>query len=358
MVKMMVGFAIIPNLIRKRILAYEGPKASKSSTKNVLAFLLIAVVVGSILLWSVTQVILPYLNSSGFLGSSTPLPLPSNPSFNPSPNGERDEALVSYALSLINFDREAYGLENVALSDVNSGQIHAEDMLRNSFFSHWDLNGYKPYMRYSLAGGKGAVAENIAAMYSHGPDLKGALAELERLMMYEDAEWDWGHRDNILNPFHNKVSIGVAYDALNLYFVEDFEDDHINWETFTVNNYAVTMNGTFQESGYIIRDVAIYYDNATSLTIEQFNNSPYNGSYNRGTFVGLALPPNWRATGGVTITAEEWSQTGDSFQINFDISRALSTQGAGVYTLYLVANVENNATDTDTFTSYSVWYQG
>ena len=132
-------------------------------------------------------------------------------------------------------------------------------MLQNNFFSHWDTNGYKPYMRYSLAGGKGAVAENIAVMYSHTPDLEATVAELERIMMYDDAEWDWGHRDNILKPFHNKVSIGIAYDNYNLYFVEDFEDDHIMWGTFKVNNYAVTMHGTFGESGYIIKDVAIVY---------------------------------------------------------------------------------------------------
>ena len=32
-----------------------------------------------------------------------------------------------------------------------------------------------------------------------------------------------GHRDNILNSFHNRVSIGVSYDATHVYFVEDFE---------------------------------------------------------------------------------------------------------------------------------------
>jgi uncharacterized protein YkwD len=324
----------------------------------VIVFSGVAILIVGVLLWSASQGLLPYLNPSNSPNSSTPLPLPNNPSPNPSTNPTRDEALVSYALSLINSDRQSYGLENVTLSDINSGQIHAENMLQNNFFSHWDTNGYKPYMRYSLAGGKGAVAENIAVMFSHTPDLEATVAELERIMMYDDAEWDWGHRDNILKPFHNKVSIGIAYDNYNLYFVEDFEDDHIVWETFKVNNYAVTMHGTFGESGYIIKDVAIFYDNTTALSIEQLDNSPYDRSYTRGAFVGMTLPPFWESTEGITITAGTWSQTGDSFLIDFDISEAVSSHGAGVYTLWLQASTENAADEYHYFTSYSIWYQG
>jgi len=61
-----------------------------------------------------------------------------------------NQELVDYALVLINNDRQSNGKENVTLSNVNSAQIHADNMLKHSFFSHWDLNGYKPYMRYSL----------------------------------------------------------------------------------------------------------------------------------------------------------------------------------------------------------------
>jgi uncharacterized protein YkwD len=60
-------------------------------------------------------------------------------------------------------------VSNITLSSVNSAQQHAENMLTNGYFSHWDTNGYKPYVRYTLAGGQGAVNENIAARFSSTP---------------------------------------------------------------------------------------------------------------------------------------------------------------------------------------------
>ena len=35
----------------------------------------------------------------------------------------------------------------------NAAQLHAESSLQNCISSHWGLDGLKPYMRYSLAGG-------------------------------------------------------------------------------------------------------------------------------------------------------------------------------------------------------------
>ena len=67
-----------------------------------------------------------------------------------------------YVLSLINKDRNQYGLGNVTLSSTSSGQQHTQSMLNYHYFSHWDIYGLKPYMRYTLLGGLGAVSENIA----------------------------------------------------------------------------------------------------------------------------------------------------------------------------------------------------
>lgn len=109
-----------------------------------------------------------------------------------------------------------YGLSNVSLSSIKSAQGHAEDMLKHHYLSHWDTSGYKPYMRYTLAEGKGFIAENVACHLGNYPiNPKEILKQLESNMMYKDWMWDWGHRDNILDPFHNKVSIGIAYDEFN-----------------------------------------------------------------------------------------------------------------------------------------------
>ena len=70
--------------------------------------------------------------------------------------------LSDFALASINKDRSDFGIGPVTLSSIPSGQQHADSMLYSGYFSHWDTQGYKPYMRFVLLGGKGAVAEIFA----------------------------------------------------------------------------------------------------------------------------------------------------------------------------------------------------
>src|SRR6267143_4336441 len=70
--------------------------------------------------------------------------------------------LANLTLGVINKDRAAAGLSPVVLSSVPSGQQHADSMAFYGYFSHWDDQGYKPYMRYTLLGGTGGVTENVA----------------------------------------------------------------------------------------------------------------------------------------------------------------------------------------------------
>lgn len=293
--------------------------------------------------------------------SPTLAPTPSSTSPIPIilPGGYSRQELVDYALGLINSDRQANGLENVSLSNVGSAQSHADEMLLNNYFSHWDLNGYKPHMRYTLAGGAGAVDENIAWNYnSLTIDAKKAINRMEFDMMNNDAGSNWGHRYNILTPFHNKVAIGVAVDGNNVYFVEDFENDYVSWTTFTATGGNVNMAGTIQKSGLTIQQVVIFYDNPTSLTTQQLANAPYNGPYDSGTFVGMAFPRGRQSQEGITIAASTWSQKGQNFQINFDLTQAFKANGNGVYTLFLQTNLANTSTQENSLTSYSVWYSG
>ena len=258
---------------------------------------------------------------------------------------------MNYALTLINNDRKSNGLENVTLSDVNSAQIHADNILEHSFLSHWDLNGYKPYMRYTLAGGEHAVSENCAWMYSSGViDPKEALEDLQWNMMNDDAEFAWGHRKNILDSFHNKVSIGVSYNNTAVCLVQDFEGDYVSWDTLTVSNNEVTMKGTMTKQNSTIQQVAIHYDNPVPLTVEQLMNPPFNGGYSMGTFVGMVLPSGWASTAGITVTAQVWTQDDQNFDIRFNLSAAFDSYGEGVYTLLLW-------TEDNHLTTFSVWHQ-
>lgn len=329
---------------------------NKSHKKAILAAVVIVVVVGAVLFVSVNSGLLN-LNPS----SSNPTGTPNTPTQQPSSTSTQptqtanppDSSLVNYALDLINTDRQANGLGNVSLSSVNSAQVHADDMLKNSYFSHWDLNGYKPPVRYTLAGGKGAVAENMAWRGVTGlfasVDVKSSLKDLEHSMMYDDASSDWAHRDNILTASHNKVSIGIASDSKNVYLVQDFEDDYIAWSQLDYTGGVVTMQGTVGRAG-TIQQVAIFYDNASSLTTSQLGQAPYNGGYNPGTLVGLVLPSGYVSQEGITITASTWSLNGASFDISFTMKQATDAYSSGVYTLYL----ETGSSTSDSLTTYSI----
>ncbi len=173
--------------------------------------------------------------------------------------------------------------------------------------------------------------------------------------MYNDAESDWGHRDNILDAFHNKVSIGIAYDDHNVYYVQDFEDDYIEWSTFMEikNNVEAELSGNFRNSQLSARSVQIFYDVLpANLTVEQLKSSRYSGSYSQGTFLGMALPPGYESAEGITITAETWIQTGSHFQIRFNLSEAFDVKGEGVYTLCL----QSDSDLYEILTTYSIWY--
>jgi uncharacterized protein YkwD len=335
-------------------------KRKQFSLKKLVALTAIAVIAVAII-WSAYPALIQLTQSPSVSPSpSTASPVPSTTpphttSPDTTPSEFSHEEIVNYALSLINSDRQSMGLQNVTLSSIDSGQRHAENMLKNKFLSHWDTNGYKPYMRYTLANGKGAVSENTAWLYnSGGLDPVKTIEKLEHDMMYNDASSNWGHRDNILNAFHNKVSIGIAYDRNNVYFVQDFEDDYVSWSTLSLSN-QVLMEGTILKAGESISQVAIYFDNPMPLTIQQLSNSPYDSSYDAGTYVGIVVSPPPSGSQylppeeGILIIANTWSEAGQNFNIRFDMSTAFAQYGKGVYTLYLWTESNNH------LTSLSVW---
>ena len=133
-------------------------------------------------------------------------------------------------LRLINEERRSAGLAPIALGDNTAAQTHAENMLKACSSSHWGLDGLKPYMRYALAGGIQYEAENLSGFdYCLGP-------EYERVYLLDDyvSEDMKGfmsspsHRDNILDPHHAAVSLGIASNGLNTHIVQHFEYGYIS----------------------------------------------------------------------------------------------------------------------------------
>jgi len=287
--------------------------------------------------------------------------------------------LANYTLGLINEERASFGQGPVALSSVPSGQQHADSMAYYGYFSHWDNQGYKPYMRYTLLGGMGGVTENIALNYCSTPSpgtaqpasapcsvqtVENAINASEWGMMNNDTVCCGnGHRTNILEPLHNRVSLGIAYNSTAVYLVEDFEDSYISSGSLQLFAGVVSLNGSIAQvdPGWLKTtlgaEITVYYDpTPSSISLSALAPSPscgqfselnesascqYQGAYNPGTEVSTVFAPcpaqetcSAGSAGNFTY-AETWHLKSSNFGIVFSISGLESAHGNGVYTFYL-----------------------
>ena len=256
---------------------------------------------------------------------------------------------IAYVLALINKDRSQYGLANVSISNITSGQQHANSMLTQDYFSHWDLYGMKPYMRYTLLGGRGSVDENVAYRYqSNGANVLTSLQTMEYGMMYNDSVCcNNGHRDNILDPNHNQVSIGVAYNKTTVYLVEDFIDNYIGWlyNTPSYSNGDTVLKGSIQR-GYAISTIDVVYDqpviNMTSATVPR---TPYGFGNNVACIGHTAGLVRYYCTQVATVNASVYTVQGQNFDIEFNLANIVKHYGAGEYSLLVFLN--NTSTGTN-----------
>lgn len=263
--------------------------------------------------------------------------------------------LVNFTLQLINSDRASAGLSPVSLSTIPSGQQHSDSMAYFGYFSHWDVQGYKPYMRYTLLGGTSAVAENIGLDYctTSPPDttsvvlstcsvqtIENAIANSEYGMMYYDSACcNNSHRDNILDPLHDRVSIGIAYnpETSAVYFTEDFENYYVGFsQSILSSGNTVNLVGTTQ-SYEGISQITVYYDSTPQpMTIQELDSTFV---YDPGTFAGGVFPPCSNGCqyypGATSVYASVWNIGSNSIDISFSLSDFVSANGPGVYTIYV-----------------------
>jgi uncharacterized protein YkwD len=284
-------------------------------------------------------------------------------------------ALVNYSLGLINSDRAKFNVSAVTLSPILSGQEHAYSMYEYGYFSHWDVQGYKPYMRYSILNGTGAVEENVAfenttgdfGTFTNLQTEENAIFQLEHDMVYNDYQCcQNGHLYNIINPYHNRVSIGIMFNAYVFYFVEDFENYYVNLNTpiFNASNENVILQGS-PITPVHPDSVIVSYDPLPTAINASVLNSQYQRPYDEGTFLGGAIPcPNGlvcRQFGGsnaITVKPTTWVVSNSSINIVFSLQRFIAEEGSGVYTIYLTQNTfSNNSNDTESLTSLSIFIQ-
>lgn len=146
-----------------------------------------------------------------------------------------------YVLKLVNQARAEHGLRPVVWSDVSAkaGQAHAEDMAAHGFTAHIGTDGSVPELRYTRAGGKGMVMENVGCFADAedralDPDGKYSAAGLEKIQsafMDEVPPFD-GHRRNILTPHHTAFGVGLALtEKLDIpCMAQEFVDDYGDYD--------------------------------------------------------------------------------------------------------------------------------
>ena len=310
-------------------------------------------------------------------------------------------------------ERVKAGVPPVTLGGNIAAQLHAESSLTNCFSGHWGVDGLKPYMRYSLAGGYQTNGENGSGSdyCIKASDRYRALGSIEAEI--RDMMDGWmrspGHRRNILDKWHKKVNIGLAWDKYNMVGYQHFEGGFVQY-----GKLPEITNGTLFFSGRAINGLRfsgkeelglqIYYDPPPhSLTRGQVSRTYCYGSglqiaafrypltgnsfWTENDFTKRYSPcpdpydvsPNaqaprshdeahrfWEEAYAASqtqkkqiitvpwITASKWVTRGTDFAVTADISKLFSKYGPGVYTILLWGEMDGEDVPVS---QYSVFHE-
>ena len=315
---------------------------------------------------------------------------------------ERYLAEKQYMLTLINAERRVAGLAPVVLGDNDAAQLHAEASLEGCFGSHWGLDGLKPYMRYSLAGGYQSNGENVSGLdyCIRASDGYRSIGTVEQEIKETVEGWmnSPGHRRNILDRWHKKVNIGVAWDRYNFKAVQHFEGDYAEYDRLpSIEDGVLSFDGK-TKNGVTFRGdrdlgVQIFYDPPPhTLTGGQVTRTycyklglqiaalrpPLRGNsyYPEDTFrmeyeyqscpdpyavpadaaaprsaeeadrfwqaayYASPPPPTQRSITLPWMTASGWTARGDAFSVAVRVRDLLERYGSGVYSLIIWGTID------------------
>lgn len=308
-------------------------------------------------------------------------------------------------LELINIARADAGVPPVVLGENDAAQLHAEAALANCFGSHWGIDGLKPYMRYSLAGGYQSNGENgLGADQCYGEgyapieSIKGEIRNGMRGWMGSS-----GHSGNILHKHHKKVNIGLAWDKHNVLAYQHFEGDYVHYaglpsigEDGILSLFGTTKNGAeFANEDNL--GIDIYYDPPPhELTRGQLARTyaycngqwiasirwPLTDGWSWGSDdefshtdtcvdpyhipADVPAPPLLeeernaisiyevtQTTTGRWLTASRWDVSDTAFSVTVDIRETLREYGEGVYTILVWGPIDGEGT---VISQYSIFY--
>ena len=181
---------------------------------------------------------------------------------------DNDEQLLAklVLLELINKHRKKHHKQPVEL-DIHacrSANKTAQDAALNKYMGHWDSQGKKPYHRYALDGGDAHVSENASGVestdfFKQDIDEMISLMKENHMLMYNERPPLDGHRLNILDPYHNQLGLGVAYDGSSFCYYEEFINDYLTKSSTELQNGEVSMLFTIPDQFNLV-GISISYD--------------------------------------------------------------------------------------------------
>ena len=301
-------------------------------------------------------------------------------------------------LALINQARVDAGLEQVTLGTNGAAQAHAEDMLRNCFSSHWNLQGLSPGARYAFAGGYQNNQEIVSGSdYCAGRSSGYRPIDLRQKVRdtIDGFEGSPSHWETILKPSARYVNIGLAWDTYNFRAALQFEADYVEYNEIPVLEGGVlTLVGTLLNGAVVYgnKDLDVYLEyrpSPTNLTSGQLARTysiplplravairpppPPGNRYTSDTYTKTKLywimpheidpdahaprsfgeshdlwaaakarPKVERTNTVYWATADMWDVDTDAgtFRVVANVSKGLAEYGAGVYELTVFALIE------------------
>lgn len=272
------------------------------------------------------------------------------------------QKLRSFALSKINEDRNHYGLASLVMSNNTAAQIHADEILKTKTLSHLTVEGFKPYMLYSLYNGTGYVQQNVGQIsyvltdndkkfhqvsdlcYDHTKfycpviDKYKAIADLQHSMMYNDLQCcNDGHKNNILNKYHTHVSIGIAFNEYYFVMVQNFENHYLSSDLkINKNNDDIKLEARINDPdryNFVINHVSFFLDEfPTKLNYDENKDVNSYGFGDLKLMVSKPLPEDLKYVQDddnnsyKIIEAKKWELNKDDINLEIEIPDALNTK--------------------------------
>jgi uncharacterized protein YkwD len=256
-------------------------------------------------------------------------------------------------LNLLNNERTKYNLSTLTLEYNNTiAQNRANDMIARNYFSHvtpppffqnWSY-GSPPNLVYTQSGGQNYIEENLMERHClsdqacilivNQSDLQNYVNEDLHSFIYEDNSSNWDHRNSLLNPCFNFVSVGMNWTDSQYRLVAHMEGKWIRW-----TNPPTIDNGLFTASGYIDKRFTLdeRLDNVMIFFASPFQISQMVRSYSLGDLYARTLlysPYAWVGINTIYPGTFTYSQSTGFFNLGF----RLNLENTGVYTVVMIAN--------------------